>query len=61
MSNTSISMSSSCIINPLSLSMMRDTGTSLFNPSSKSLKGNKIKELKQKLEELEDEYSKIDD
>lgn len=41
--------------------MMRDTKSSFFNVSSKSIKRNKIKELKNKLEGMQDEYNKIDD
>jgi hypothetical protein len=46
---TTLNMSSSCIINPLNMSMMRGTNTSFFNPSSGSNKINKVKELKKKL------------
>lgn len=41
--------------------MMRDTKSSFFNPSSKSIKRNKIKDLQSKLEALQDDYAKIDD
>ena len=61
MSSSIIKMASSCMINPLNMSMMRDTKTSFFNPSSKSIKKNKIKELSAQLEQLQDEYSKVDD
>lgn len=55
-------MSSSCIINPLNVSMMmKDTKTSFFNPSSRSGKRNKTKQLKEQLEHLQDEYMKVDD
>lgn len=54
-------MSASCVINPLSISMMRESNTSFFNPSTKSIKRNKAKELKEKLEHLQEEYSKVDD
>lgn len=61
MSASIINMSSSCVINPLNISMMRDTKSSFFNPSSKSIKRNKIKDLQSKLEALQDDYAKIDD
>ena len=61
MSASIINMSSSCVINPLNMSMMRDTKSSFFNPSSKSIKRNKIKDLQSKLEALQDEYAKVDD
>ena len=61
MSSSSIKFSQSCVINPLNISMMRESKTSFFNPSSKSIKRNKIKELQAKLEQLQDDYSKIDD
>lgn len=41
--------------------MMRDTKTSFFNPSSKSIKRNKIKELTEQFDRMQDEYSKVDD
>ena len=61
MSGSIINMASSCVINPLNMSMMRDTKTSFMNPSSKSVKRNKIKKLQEELENLQDKYSKIDD
>lgn len=54
-------MSSSCMINPLNMSMMRDTKTSFFNASNGSIKRNKKKEFKEQLDQLQDEYMKIDD
>lgn len=54
-------MASSCLINPLNVSIMRDTKSSFFNPSSQSVKRNKLKELKAKLETMQDEYYRIDD
>ena len=41
--------------------MMRESNTSFFNPSTKSIKRNKAKELKEKLEHLQEDYSKVDD
>ena len=49
-----INMASSCVITPLNLSVMRDTKTSFFNPSVNSMKRNKTKELKEKLDNLQD-------
>ncbi len=47
-------MATSCVITPLNLSVMRDTKSSFFNPSVNSIKRNKIKELKEQLENLQD-------
>jgi len=49
-----INMASSCVITPLNLSVMRDTKSSFFNPSVNSMKKNKIKELKEKLDFLQE-------
>lgn len=40
---------------------MRDTKTSFMKPSSKNMKRNKIRELQEKLQTMQDEYARIDD
>lgn len=52
---------SSCVINPLSMSMVRDTKTSFYNISSQSIKNNKLKELREEFQNSENEYNRIDD
>ena len=44
-----MTMTASCV-NPMSLSVMRETKNSFFNPSVRSLKQNKVRDLKNKLE-----------
>lgn len=55
-----MTMTASCV-NPMSLSVMRETKNSFFNPSVRSLKQNKVRDLKNKLEAMQDEYMKLDD